>query len=207
MLDCLFPKKLFFFELFEQHVQINLEAVQKLLTCISSGMDPSWISSIKSLEHQADTITKKVTEAVHMIFITPFDRDQIHDLMSKMDDIMDCIDATTDSILIYKIQNTDPFLYELVQLLQKAIIQVSHAVKGLRDLNNGKNIKEACQEINRIEHEADAVLRQAVGQLFDENKDAIHIMKYKELYENVEQAVDRCDDVGDLIIGILLENT
>jgi predicted phosphate transport protein (TIGR00153 family) len=206
MFNRLFPRKFFFFEFFEKHAAINVEAVQKLIACISSNMNPAWILPIKDLEHQADGITRSCAEALHVTFITPFDRDQIHALITKMDDITDCIDAAADMMIIYKIDAPTPDLFGFASLLEQSVRQIQNAVTGLRNLKNSQLIQNACLEINRIEHEADALLRHAISKLFDDNSDARTIIKWKEIYESLEGATDRCADVADVIVGILLEN-
>jgi uncharacterized protein len=206
MYSKLFPRKALFFDLFDQHIKITAEAIERLTACISSNLDLVAIAPVKTLEHQADIITRQCAEALHTTFITPFDRDQIFLLISRMDDIIDLIDGISDCLMIYKLNSASPDLLELAILLQSSIHQVGLGVKGLRNLKNREAIRTACREINRLEHDADAVLHRAIGRLFQEETNAREIIKWKEIYEILETGTDRCADVADVIEGILLEN-
>ena len=202
----LFPQKALFFDLFDQHVALTSEAAKKLSLCISSNFDLAPIANIKILEHNADIITRKCLEALQTTFITPFDRDQIYQLISRLDDIMDCIDDTADCIMIYKLHTATPDLIELARLLTDSIQQIALGVHGLRDLHAAITIRQACKEIVSLERTADIILHSAIGRLFDEELDARELIKWKEIYQFIESGTDRCADVADVMEGILLEN-
>ena len=210
MLERLFTKKLFFYDLLEKHAQISLTAAQYLATSLNPTLDQResdrLISLIKSLEHEADDIVRNGIESIHRVFITPFDRDLIHDLLIGLDDISDIIDAVADLILIYQIDRKDAFVRELVFLLEKAVEEVLHGVNALRNIGNGEAIKQASDKVRLIEHESDAALGRAISALFNENNDPISIIKYKEIYERLEEGTDRCNDAADILITILLEH-
>ena len=208
MLQRIFTKKVFFYDLLEQHVQLSLKAAKLLTQCLAGDrpIDRSTLSAIKECEHEADEIVRKGIEAIHRVFITPFDRDLIHDLLVKLDDITDSIDAAADLIGIYKIDKSNLYLKDLSLLLESSVEQVYKGVIGLRNLGNGTTIKSASEQVGKIEHRADAMLGEAIGTLFTNRADPIEIIKYKEIYEKLEEGTDRCSDAADLLVSILLEN-
>ncbi len=200
------PHKAEFFDFFEQHAAITLAAAEKYLAYISHAYSLSKLSTIKEMEHQADRVTRNCIEALHKTFITPIDRDQIHSLINAMDDIMDSIDAAADELVIYKIQHVTKEFISLAEILVQSMRQVQIGVKGLRRLTEKETINRVHQEVYRLEHEADVVLRSALGRLFDEEADARQIIKWKDLYQTLENATDQCATVTDVLEGILLEN-
>jgi predicted phosphate transport protein (TIGR00153 family) len=209
MLGRLFTKKVFFYELLEKHAEISLHAIRQLAKALNPMIDEKEsiqrLSSIKDLEHEADALVRSGIEAIHRVFITPLDRDLIHDLLVRLDDITDSIDAAADLIQLYQIDTKDSFLRELIFLLEQAVEQVELGVRTLRSLGNGDAIKNMWEKVHAIEHETDAALGKAISALFNENNDPIFIIKYKEIYERLEEGTDRCNDAADILITILLE--
>ena len=161
---------------------------------------------IKDIEHEADSITHDCVEALHKTFITPIDRDQIHKLISHMDDIMDYVETVSDLCVLYNVTGMTQDARDLAAVLLDATLHIEGAVKGLRDMKHAETISAACIEVNRLENAGDELLRRAVARLFNEEKDPVAIIKWKELYENLEIATDRCEDVANIIEGIVLEN-
>lgn len=200
------PTKVLFFDLFEQHAALIVEAAQKFYEGISHEGGINDLSSIKILEHQADLLTQKCLESLHKTFITPIDRDQIYSLIKGLDDIIDSIDEANDAMRIYKIHKATPEYIRLAELLVQSTRQIEIGVKGLRRMGEGALAAIIHKEIHRLEHEADEVLTKAIGNLFDEEKDARQIIKWKDLYEILENSTDQCAAVADLIEGIFLEN-
>lgn len=205
MFKWLIPRKTEFFDYFEQHAAYILDAAQKLQICITNELALSYFAEVKQLEHDADSLVRQCIEALHKTFITPIDRDQIHKLISNLDDIMDSIDDAFDCFLIYKIRFATNDFLKLVEILVNAARHILIGVTGLRSANN-KEIHHACAEIYRLEHEADDTLRIALGRLFDEEIDPKQIIKWKDLYAIVEVAIDQCADVADVLESILLES-
>jgi uncharacterized protein Yka (UPF0111/DUF47 family) len=123
-----------------------------------------------------------------------------------MDDIMDFVEAAAERISLYEVTEMTPEVRELAHLLVKAVEKVGVALRGLRDMKHADPIIEACVDVNRLENEGDAILRIAVARLFREAKDPITVIKWKEIYENLESATDRCEDVANIVEGIVLEN-
>ena len=160
---------------------------------------------IKDLEHQADEITHRTIDLLHKTFITPLDREDIHRLISKLDDVLDFIEAAAQRIVLYGVQRVTPETLELADVCVKATESMQQAVHGLRNLKNSARILEHCVEINRLENQADALLRTAMAKLFQDEPDTRELIKMKEIYELLETVTDRCEDVANLVDGIILE--
>ena len=154
-----------------------------------------------------DEITHAVVEALHTTFITPIDRNDIHRLITKMDDIMDMVEAAADRLALYDLPKMTPEAGDLARCLVSSAEHVLSAVSGIRDLGKPNGILQHCIEINRLENVADSILRGALVRLFREEKDPIAIIKWKEIYETLESATDRCEDVANIIEGVVLENS
>lgn len=162
-------------------------------------------ASIKDIEHKGDEITHQTVALLHKTFITPLDRDEIHRLITKLDDILDFIDACAQRICLYDIGSSTPEAVALSKIVIQTVEHVRLAVAGLADLKNPEGIQASCVEINRLENEADVVLRAALAKLFREEKDLRQLIKLKEVYELLETVTDRCEDVANIIDGIVLE--
>ncbi len=207
MLRKLMPRETNFFDYFERHAATTVQGCRELLDLATTGGDfEARAKRIKDLEHEADSITHDCMEALHKTYITPIDRDSIHILISRMDDIMDFVDTVSDQCVLYNIERMTPDARELAEVLVESTLQLEGAVRGLRDMKNASAISERCIDVNRLENRGDEILRKAVARLFDEEKDPISIIKWKEIYENLETATDRCEDVANILEGIVLEN-
>ena len=201
------PKETSFFDFFEQHAALTVEGTQELIHLLEPGAKiDARARRIVDIEHETDVITHRCVEALHKTFITPIDRDSIHRLITKMDDIMDFVEAASERIALYEIKEMTTDIREMADVLHQAAVKVEAATKGLRNLKDPHAILKHCVDINRLENEADAVLRRAVARLFKEEKDPIAVIKWKEIYENLENATDRCEDVANIIEGVVLEH-
>lgn len=202
------PQEAIFFDFFEQHAKITLQASQTLLQFMLSDQIylQNNINPIKILEHQADQVTYQCVEKLHKTFITPLQQNDIFHLISCMDDVIDCIDEAFEDCLIYRILHFTPAAKEMGHLLVLATEKLEFIVKGLRDRKKHINaIRETNIQIHLIEHKMDDVLRKALGTLFDEEQDIRLLIKWKAIYEILEQAMDRCEDVANIIEGIMVE--
>lgn len=207
MFGRLLPREKSFFDFFEQHAAKTVEGTQEFLSLASTGANvAAKAKRIKEIEHECDTITHHCVEALHKTFITPIERDDIYRLISKMDDIMDFIEAAAERIALYKLTQMTPDVKDLADVLLRATQELEQTVKLLRNMENADAISKKCIDINRLENEADSILRAAVARLFDEEKDTKTIIKWKEIYENLESASDRCEDVANIIEGVVLEH-
>ena len=202
------PKETSFFDFFEEHAALTVEGSREFLSLVSTGANiETKARRIHDIEHETDVITHRCVETLHKTFITPIDRDNIHRLITRMDDIMDYVEAAAERLALYELSVMTPEVRDLADVLVRAAQQVEVALKGLRNLKNPQAVLRVCIDINRLENESDQILRRAVARLFKEEKDPILIIKWKEIYENLENAADRCEDVANIIEGVILEHS
>lgn len=207
MFGRLLPREASFFDFFEQHSALTVDGAKEFVSMVSTTANlEAKAKRIKEIEHETDVITHHCVEALHKVFITPIERDDIHRLITRMDDIMDFVEAASERIALYEIREMTPEVKDLADTLYRATVAVAEACKGLRNLKDTASILKKCVDINRLENEADAILRRAVARLFKEEKDPIQVIKWKEIYENLESATDRCEDVANIIEGVVLEH-
>jgi predicted phosphate transport protein (TIGR00153 family) len=201
------PKEQSFFDFFEQHAALTVQGVLEFVALVGEGTKiEARARRIADIEHETDVITHRCVEALHKTFITPIDRDSIHRLITKMDDIMDYVEAAAERIALYELTTMTQDVRDLADVLHRATVEVQQACRHLRDLKNPAKILQLSIDINRLENEGDAILRRAVARLFREEKDPILVIKLKEIYENLEMATDRCEDVANIIEGVVLEH-
>jgi hypothetical protein len=201
------PRETSFFDFFEQHAALTIEGTKELLSLVTTGANISTkCRRISDIEHETDTITHRCVEALHKTFITPIDRDSIHRLITRMDDVMDFVEAAAERIDLYEVTVMTPDVRDMADVLHRATLQVEAAMRGLRSMHEPQATLKLCIDINRLENEADAILRRSVARLFKEEKDPIMVIKWKEIYENLESATDRCEDVANIIEGVILEH-
>jgi hypothetical protein len=201
------PKETSFFDFFEQHAALSVEGCKELLSLTLTGANiTSKAKRIKEIEHETDVITHRCVEALHKTFITPIERDDIYRLITRMDDITDFVEAASERFVLYEIKEMTPEVKDLADILVRAAEQVVLAVHGLRNMKNAKPVLQACVDINRLENDADTILRRAIARLFREERDPITVIKWKEIYEDLETATDRCEDVANIIEGVVLEH-
>jgi predicted phosphate transport protein (TIGR00153 family) len=201
------PRETSFFDFFEQHAGLTIEGTKELLSLVTTGANiATKCRRISDIEHETDTITHRCVEALHKTFITPIDRESIHRLITRMDDIMDYVEAAAERIELYELTTMTADSRDLADVLHRSALQVEAAVRGLRTLKDPQGTLKLCIDINRLENECDAILRRSVAKLFKEEKDPILVIKWKEIYENLENASDRCEDVANIIEGVILEH-
>jgi len=195
-----------FFELFERHADKSVEAARLLRTMLQNPTDlADQARRIKQLEHEGDVLTHRAVETLHKTFITPIDRGDIHRLISRLDDVLDLIEATSERVWLYAIDSIDRDACDLADVLVNIVAEMSHAMTGLRDLKRRDAVLQVCMEINRYENEGDTLLRRAVARLFQDSREPLAVIKWKDIYEFLEAAIDRCEDVANVIEGVALE--
>jgi len=203
----LMPRQEKFFGLFEQSASNVLKAARVLQEMIDTWeMVDARVAEITELEHQGDTITHQIMAQVHRTFVTPFDREDIAALAHSMDDIIDLIHAAADALLIYKIDSPTQRAKERVDIIVQGAAEVERAVSGLRRRSGLKQVLEHCVELNRLENMADRVFRAGMAELFDDAVDITRVIKWREIYEHLEGATDRCEDVADVLEGVALKH-
>jgi predicted phosphate transport protein (TIGR00153 family) len=196
-----------FFDLFEESARNMVKAAQILRELIYNWEDvDSKLAEITELEHEGDRITHQIMEQVHRTFVTPFDREDIALLGHSLDDVTDFIHATADAMFIYKVARPTQSAKALSDIIVQATAEVERTMPQLRHRARLKQVLEPCVEINRLENEADTVFRSAMGELFDNTTDIAEIIKWREIYEHMESATDRCEDVADVLEGVALKH-
>ena len=204
MLSRILPREETFFQLFSElaeNIHAGATAMVELLENYSNV--PVQVEIIKGLEHKGDNITHALMKRLDQTFITPFDREDIHELCSKIDDVLDLTDAAASRLVTYRVESIRPGVAELAKVLQLATGEVVEAVKVLEKQNH---ILDHCIEINRLENEGDRLSRALIAQLFDEEKDPVQIIKWKEIVEVLETAIDKCEDVANVIESVILKS-
>lgn len=202
----LLPKEEKFFDFFVQIAGLIVDGAREFRDMLAdmSHMEEH-AKNIKDLEHQADEITHHTVELLHKTFITPFDREDIYQLISKLDDILDFIEAGSERMFLYSLTAVPPEMVELADICLLSTNAIKQAMGYLHDLKNPADILTLCVEVHRLENEADKVLRTAIAKLFREEPDTRHLIKLKEIFELLETVTDRCEDVANIVEGILLE--
>lgn len=201
------PRETSFFDFFEQHARLTEEGIREFAALAAPGANIIFKAKrIKEIEHETDVVTHRCVEALHKTFITPIERDDIYKLITRMDDIMDNVEATSERIVLYDLTVMRPEVSQMADVLIRSAEQVRKAVSGLRSMKNAQPILQTCVEINQLENEADALLRAALARIFREEKDTLTIIKWKEVFEYLESASDRCEDVAQIIEGVVLEH-
>ena len=207
MFKFMLPKEHGFFDQFDAHAAIGVEASRLFVDMHEHFSDsPAKARRIADVEHEADNVTHATLAMLHQTFITPIDRDQIHALITHMDDVVDLIHGASRRMVLYEISQPTKTLIELGRTLHLSVLEMQTAVKNLRDLKNAPLILKSCVEINKLENDGDALRDAAIAALFKEEKNAVEVLKWKEIYESVETALDCCEDVANVIEGVVLEN-
>jgi uncharacterized protein Yka (UPF0111/DUF47 family) len=207
MLRHLLPRDEDFFGLFEQHAALTVEGAKEMQRMVQGGQNVRALAArIKEIEHETDVITHTCVERLHKTFITPLDRDDIHRLITRMDDIMDYIESAAAAVMLYELVEMTTPARQMADVLVRATETVAVAVAGLRNLKRAGAILNACIEVNRLENEGDEILRTALADLFRGATDPLLVLKWKEVYEALEDATDRCEDVANIIEGVVLEH-
>ncbi|MBI4488421.1 MAG: DUF47 domain-containing protein [Deltaproteobacteria bacterium] len=201
------PRDEKFYDLFEESVKKVVEGAVQLEELIRNFKEVSLkAKQIKDTEHEGDVITHNTIEMLNRTFVTPLDREDIHNLISSLDDILDYIEACAERLSLFRIGKTTEEAMLLVGVLVKAVREVERAVYKLRRLKGADSIMKNCIEINRLENEGDYICRAAVAKLFEPENSPLEVIKWKEIYETLENAIDRCEDVSNVLEGIVLKN-
>lgn len=202
----LFPKEIDFFEIFDK-AATNLTKASSLLVSLMENFDnvEAKAKEIHEVEQDGDMLTHDIMKKLNRTFITPIDREDIHALASRMDDILDLIWGGVDRIIVFRITAPTKEALEIAKDLQKTTEVLQKTIKELR-AKNYSHVQEHCIEINRLENKIDRTFRDALGKMFDDMKDPLLIIKWKEIYEHLEDASDRCEDVANVLEGIVLKN-
>ena len=206
------PREGKFFDLFKAHADQIVAGGVELAALMSAVGESDELANaiaqrIDSIENRADDITHETVSLLHKTFITPLDRDSIHQLITSMDDILDMIQDVAESLVLYDIHSVSSEARQLADICQICCDRVKQIVALLHNMDNAQAILKLCQEIDALESEADRVMRSAISTLFRQEPDVREILKQKAIYELLETITDRCEDVANLIEGVVLENS
>jgi uncharacterized protein len=206
----LMPREGRFFVLFDSHAKLIVDGAVALVGVLRHyEIETDRVAGLKLIEdaeHAADRITHETVQLLHTTFVTPFDRDDIHRLISRMDDVLDLIQDTGESLVLYDIRDLTPEATQLAELLLRCAERVQAAVKLMASMADAATMLKICEEIDKLESDADKVMRDAISRLFREETDVRQVIKLKAVYESLESATDKCQDVANVIESVVLEN-
>lgn len=210
----LLPSEGNFFEMFNEHGKQIAEGARAFNSLVKYYSDPAlrekYTADVGAAERNADKITADVNRLLHRTFITPLDREQIHGLINAMDDILDLLQDSSEVMSLYDLQAVSEDVVRLSEISVRCCERVQHVVSllpRLKDAQVAESALKTCEEIDRLESDADRVMRSAMSRLFREEEDTRQLIKLKAVYEHLESISDRCEDVANLVEGIVLENS
>ena len=203
----LIPKEMIFFDLFEEAAKNAHQGALALVDLLENFTNiPEKVKRIKDIEHAGDKITHTTIEKLNQTFITPLDREDIHELICRLDDIIDLIDTAVARMHLYKIDKVTEDAKALGRVLVKATAIIIELLPKMRNLKLSSSLLQDCIAIHTQENEGDRIEQHALASLFENGHDPIFIIKWKDIYEELESATDRCEDVANVIEGIVLKN-
>ena len=209
-LSALMPREVRFFDLFDRHGAFVVQGADAILELVQNYADTTrraeLIQRIGDTERSADKVTYETVSLLHSTFITPFDRNDIHRLISAMDDVLDLMQDAAESMHMFDIQTLPPESLRLAELLQQCCVKMAAGVALLSSMENAQRALDLTQEIDRLESDADKVSRDGISRLFREEQDVRQLIKHKNVYEYLENAIDKCQDVANIIEAVVVEN-
>lgn len=207
MLKWLLPKEDRFFALMKEQADVVLAAARLLKELLHRYEDvEEQTRKIHDLEHQGDNMALSIRNSLDSTFVTPIDREDIHGLTAMVDHVLDFIDAAAKRMIIFRLKKPTPEMIELGDILERTVLEIDQLIPKLSNLGQSEEIRVHCSEIVRLEKEADQIHHRALARLFEAEKDAIKLIKIKEVTEFLENAVDTCKDVGHVIESIVVKN-
>ena len=208
----LIPREVRFFDLLEQQSQTVVRGAKLLQECLESkgSLDDLYLASkrIHDVEHEGDELVHRLMERLNKSFITPLDREDIYELTGRLDDVLDYVDAVAKRLVTFKIATVTPHAIELGRIIVRGAEETAVGIALLRDLSKADAIIRQCAKINQLENDADQVMRDALNDLFDGGaREPVEIIKWKDLYEHLEVATDKCEDVANILEAVLVKYT
>ena len=202
------PREEKFFDLFEAQAAHNVQAAHIFKDLIAQwSLESPLLQKLQDIEHEADITTHEVYDRLNRTFITPFDREDIHELASELDDIVDLVQSVSIRMKIYRIDRSDAPLLNLAEILLNATENIQKAVAELRRPEKQRRVLDYCIEINRLENAGDKALEEALSHLFNGRPEPLEVIKWKEIYEGIETAIDKCEDVANVFESILVKSS
>ncbi|HXF48378.1 MAG TPA: DUF47 family protein [Verrucomicrobiae bacterium] len=196
-----------FFDMFERATKNLSASVDVFLEMIKdfSKLEKG-VQKLDELEHEGDIITHEIMDRLNRTFITPIDRDDIHAIAAGIDDVLDLTEEVADRIFLYKLEKPTQNLVQMAQILHQSVMEVAKAITSLRDLKRPRRILDYAIEINRLENEADMLLKMTMVELFERAPSPLEVIKWKEVYESLEKAIDKCEDMAVVIESVVVKN-
>lgn len=205
--EWIIPQEKHFFAMLDQQADVVLEGAEALLDMTKNFTDVAQKRDrIKDIEHRGDDLVHTIAEELNKTFVTPIDHDDMSKLTSRLDDVLDYIEAAAHRMWAYQVKSVPPEMVRLAECVLGSTKEVNHAVKDLKNFKHKNEILQHCIEINRWENVGDDITHEAVANLF-KGKDVIELIKLKEIYEHLEMATDKCEDVADVIKDIFIKNS
>jgi len=202
----LIPREEKFFVLFEQSAQNAVKIAQQLRDMVFIWENVrERVGVITDLEHQGDAITHQIMAQLHRTFVTPFDREDIALLAHSLDDVTDFIHSAADAMLLYKVERPTGRAKEMADIAVQAVVEVERAISEMHDRIDRDQLLKRCVEIHRLENVGDSVHRSALAELFADSTDIAYLIKWREIYDHIETAIDRCEDVANILEGVALK--
>ncbi len=206
MFSKFFPSNFNFFELFEKQVACAVDAARFFKEVVSrDGVNEDTLSKMGAIEHQADDVAHTIIEQLNKTFITPIDREDIHALTMRLDDITDMLNTIVSRMRIYNITGVDKNLVEFAGVIEESVQAVAQAIGGLSNMKNVKAVFDACVEVNRLENVGDTMRDRVLMELFETRKDPIAVIKWKDIYQDAETVLDVCEDVALIVDSIMVK--
>jgi hypothetical protein len=205
--EWIIPQEKHFYAMLEQQADVVVEGAEALMDMVSHFDNIAQKRDrIKDIEHKGDELVHTIAEELNKTFVTPIDQEDISKLTSRLDDILDYIEAASHRLWSYEVESIPPDMVKLTEVIVKGSKEVNHAVKDLRNFKKKNEILSHCIEINRLENMGDDITHVAVAGLF-KKYDAVEIIKLKEIYEYLEEATDKCEDAADVIKDVFMKNS
>lgn len=202
----LIPKEEKFFELFEVQAAHNAEAAKAFRDLAQKWTrEPAPFDRLRDIEHEADITCHEIYDKLNRTFVTPFDREDIRELAAELDTVVDLIEAAAQRMFLFQIDRSTDDLVQLADILWQSTENVRKAVAELKNPEKSRRVMDYCIEVNRLENAGDHALNVAIGKLFQGKPDPLEVMKWKEVYETIEQAIDKCEDVAHTLETILVK--
>jgi uncharacterized protein Yka (UPF0111/DUF47 family) len=206
MFSKLFPREFNFFDFLDNEIAVTVKAADLFKEIVNKGViDDAGREKMRDIEHEGDKMAYAIIDHLNKTFVTPFDREDIHTLAKKIDDINDMINTIVSRMKVYRVTKVNGTLVEFADLIVESVKSLACAIKGLRDLKNAHNTLKSCMDVGRMESTGDKLRDKALGDLFDNEKNPVEIIKWKELYQDAETVLDICKVVAHTVESILVK--
>src|SRR5512140_1550374 len=195
-----------FFDAFTAHALKSVEAAKMLVDMLENPKNSAELATkINEAENRGDRLTHETVRKLHETWITPLDRNDIYALITRMDDVLDLIEAVSERVILFELTETRPLAVDIAKVLVRSCEKLHKAMQLLPGLKQPNELLEICIEVNKLENDADGIYRHAIADLFKPGNDPIVVMKWRDIYDNLESATDRCEDVANIVEGVVLE--